>query len=32
MKKKNQIPKYYALSPKGIIKMIQNQLIKNFII
>ena len=31
MKKKNQIPKYHAPSPKKTIKKIQNRLIKNLL-
>ena len=31
IRKKNQILKYYASSPKRIIKKIQDQLIKNFL-
>ena len=31
VKKKNQIPKYYALSPKGTIRKIQDQLMKNLL-
>ena len=32
MKKKNQIPKYHAPSPKRTIRKIQDQLINNFLI
>ena len=31
VRKKNEIPKYYAPSPKGTMKKIQDQLIKNLL-